>query len=131
MFQGNFCRNAAAASPAGGERNFGWSAAPKAIPVPLLPSGPGGVRGTLSHRARSSTLRQPRFTKDKAMLRGKSLAQALCASEVPSRDVRNLRESLWKSQRWRDEELRRIPRAALLCVLRVNSVGQSRRSLCG
>src|SRR6266700_6949090 len=28
------------------------------MPVPLLPSGPGGVRGTSLHRARSSTLRQ-------------------------------------------------------------------------
>ena len=41
------------------ERNFGYSAAHEAIPVPLLPSGPGGVRGTSSHRARSSTHRQP------------------------------------------------------------------------
>jgi hypothetical protein len=40
------------------ERNFGYSAAHEAIPVPLLPSGPGGVRGTSSHRARSSTHRQ-------------------------------------------------------------------------
>src|SRR5579863_10358890 len=42
------------------ERNFGYSAAHEAIPVPLLPSGPGGVRGTSSHRARSSTHRQSR-----------------------------------------------------------------------
>src|SRR5882762_5471628 len=42
------------------ERNFGWSAAPEAFPVPLLPSGPGGVRGTSLHRARSSTLRRSR-----------------------------------------------------------------------
>src|ERR1039458_7599147 len=40
------------------ERNFGYSAAHEAIPVPLLPSGPGGVRGTSSHRARSSTHQQ-------------------------------------------------------------------------
>ena len=40
------------------ERNFGYSAAHEVIPVPLLPSGPGGVRGTSSHRARSSTHRQ-------------------------------------------------------------------------
>jgi len=46
-----------------GARNFGWSAAPEAIPIPLLPSGPGGVRGTSLHRARSSTLRQPRSSR--------------------------------------------------------------------
>jgi len=44
-------------------RNFGWSAAPEAIPIPLLPSGPGGVRGTSLHRARSSTLRQARSSR--------------------------------------------------------------------
>src|SRR5437870_4627342 len=43
-----------------GERNFGSSAAPEVNPVPLLPSGPGGVRGTSLHRARSSTLRRSR-----------------------------------------------------------------------
>src|SRR5271166_1661970 len=43
------------------ERNFGYSAAHEVIPVPLLPSGPGGVRGTSSHRARSSTHRQSRY----------------------------------------------------------------------
>jgi hypothetical protein len=42
------------------ERNFGYSAAHEVVPVPLLPSGPGGVRGTSSHRARSSTHRQSR-----------------------------------------------------------------------
>src|SRR5579863_2457781 len=35
-------------------RNFGYSAAHKADPLPLLPSGPGGVHGTSLHRARSS-----------------------------------------------------------------------------
>src|SRR5256884_6598596 len=43
-----------------GERNFGSSAAPEVNPVPLLPSGPGGVRGTSLHRARSTTLRRSR-----------------------------------------------------------------------
>jgi len=38
-------------------RNFGVPAAHLAYPVPLLPSGPGGVRGTSLHRARSSTER--------------------------------------------------------------------------
>src|SRR5882757_9154494 len=38
-------------------RNFGVSAAHSAYPVPLLPSGPGGVRGTSLHEARSSTIR--------------------------------------------------------------------------
>src|SRR5208283_2727788 len=41
-------------------RNFGTSAAHLVYPVPLLPSGPGGVRGTSLHRARSSTVRQSR-----------------------------------------------------------------------
>ncbi len=36
------------------ERRPGWSAAPRRISLPLLPSGPGGVRSLLSHRARSS-----------------------------------------------------------------------------
>src|SRR5215469_41342 len=36
-------------------RNFGVSAAHLVDPVPLLPSGPGGVRGTSLHEARSST----------------------------------------------------------------------------
>ena len=36
------------------ERNFGYSAAHEAVPLPLLPSGPGGVCGESSHRARSS-----------------------------------------------------------------------------
>ena len=40
------------------ERNFGYSAAHDVIPVPLLPSGPGGVRGASLHRARSSTHRR-------------------------------------------------------------------------
>src|SRR5579875_3047741 len=40
------------------ERNFGYSAAHEADPLPLLPSGPGGVHGTSLHRARSSTDRQ-------------------------------------------------------------------------
>src|ERR1700732_4805876 len=40
------------------ERNFGYSAAHEADPLPLLPSGPGGVRGESLHRARSSTDRQ-------------------------------------------------------------------------
>ena len=53
------------------ERNFGYSAAHEAIPVPLLPSGPGGVRGTSSHRARSSTHPQSR----KKFGRERSLAQ--------------------------------------------------------
>src|SRR5690348_17398886 len=35
-------------------RNFGYSAAHEADPLPLLPSGPGGVRGESSHKARSS-----------------------------------------------------------------------------
>jgi hypothetical protein len=41
-------------------RNFGVSAAHLVDPVPLLPSGPGGVRGTSLHGARSSTSRQSR-----------------------------------------------------------------------
>src|SRR6266478_7523360 len=41
----------------------GETAAPEAFPVPLLPSGPGGVRGTSLHRARSSTLRHSRTTR--------------------------------------------------------------------
>ncbi len=40
------------------ERNFGYSAAHEAVPLPLLPSGPGGVRGESLHKARSSTHRQ-------------------------------------------------------------------------
>ena len=56
------------------ERNFGWSAAPEVIPVPLLPSGPGGVRGTSLHRARSSTLRHSRTFPASAE---KSLAQSV------------------------------------------------------
>ena len=40
------------------ERNFGYSAAHETDPLPLLPSGPGGVCGESLHRARSSTLRQ-------------------------------------------------------------------------
>jgi hypothetical protein len=40
------------------KRNFGDSAAHLVDPVPLLPSGPGGVRGTSLHRARSSTVSQ-------------------------------------------------------------------------
>src|SRR5258708_4514106 len=56
------------------ERNFGYSAAHEVIPVPLLPSGPGGVRGTSSHRARSSTHRQSRFSKNSD--REESLAQS-------------------------------------------------------
>ena len=48
------------------ERNFGYSAAHEVIPVPLLPSGPGGVRGTSSHRARSSTHRQSRHETETA-----------------------------------------------------------------
>src|ERR1700680_3540547 len=39
-------------------RNFGSSAAHETDPLPLLPSGPGGVRGESLHRARSSTHRQ-------------------------------------------------------------------------
>src|SRR5580704_6447089 len=35
--------------------NFGYSAAHEADPLPLLPSGPGGVHGESLHRARSST----------------------------------------------------------------------------
>src|SRR5580704_18196151 len=42
------------------ERNFGYSAAHETDPLPLLPSGPGGVRGESLHRARSSTDRQSR-----------------------------------------------------------------------
>jgi hypothetical protein len=81
---------------AGGERNFGWSAAPKAFPVPLLPSGPGGVRGTLSHRARSSTLCQPH---DGVLLRGKSLAHGRGAANRETRfasmlKIRNLARSV-------------------------------------
>ena len=65
---------------AGGERNFGWSAAPKAFPVPLLPSGSGGVRGTLSHRARSlahgrgAANRETRFA---SMLKIRNLARSV------------------------------------------------------
>src|SRR5580658_8845307 len=40
------------------ERNFGYSAAHEEVPLPLLPSGPGGVHGDSLHRARSSTHRQ-------------------------------------------------------------------------
>src|SRR5580658_5748620 len=40
------------------ERNFGYSAAHETDPLPLLPSGPGGVRGESLHRARSPTHRQ-------------------------------------------------------------------------
>ena len=40
------------------QRNFGVSAAHSVFPVPLLPSGPGGVRGTSLHEARSSTTSQ-------------------------------------------------------------------------
>jgi hypothetical protein len=40
------------------ERNFGYSAAHEAVPLPLLPSGPGGVHGESLHKARSSTHRQ-------------------------------------------------------------------------
>jgi hypothetical protein len=36
------------------DRNFGYSAAHEADPLPLLPSGPGGVCGESLHRARSS-----------------------------------------------------------------------------
>ena len=43
---------------AGDKRNFGYSAAHEADPLPLLPSGPGGVRGESLHRARSSTDRR-------------------------------------------------------------------------
>src|SRR5258707_10932471 len=42
----------------------GETAAPEAFPIPLLPSGPGGVRGTSLHRARSSTLRQSRVSRN-------------------------------------------------------------------
>jgi len=42
----------------GDERNFGYSAAHEAVPLPLLPSGPGGVHGESLHKARSSTHRQ-------------------------------------------------------------------------
>ena len=63
------------------ERNFGWSAAPEVIPVPLLPSGPGGVRGTSLHRARSSTLRRTRASRASA---SKSLAYSV-AEEVWSK----------------------------------------------
>ncbi len=49
-----------AALHANDERNFGWSAAPEPFPLPLLPSGPGGVCGDSLHRARSSTHRQSR-----------------------------------------------------------------------
>src|SRR6266852_1571999 len=45
---------------AGDERNFGYSAAHEAGPLPLLPSGPGGVHGESLHRARSSTHRRSR-----------------------------------------------------------------------
>jgi hypothetical protein len=73
------------------------------------------------------------------MLREKSLAQALRASEVPSGNVRNLQQLLWKSQPWHDKELRhgpalprrRILRTAFFCVVRVNSLGESRRALSG
>src|SRR5947207_13528454 len=60
------------------ERNFGRSAAPEVIPVPLLPSGPGGVRGTSLHRARSYTLRHSRLCSARAE---KILAQRLQPSQ--------------------------------------------------
>ena len=59
-------------------------------------------RGSRDLVAQSPKLHSPaaaRFTKDKAVLREKSLARALRAPEVPAADVRNLRESLWKLRR--------------------------------
>ena len=59
-------------------------------------------RGSRDLVAQSPKLHSPaaaRFIEDKAMLREKSLAQALRVTEVPSRDVRDLRESLWRLQR--------------------------------
>src|ERR1700690_745204 len=60
------------------KRNFGRSAAHEADPLPLLPSGPGGVRGESLHRARSSTDRQSaleilmrdRFAKSSTRIQG-------------------------------------------------------------
>ena len=48
-------------TPRDDERNFGSSAAHEVFPLPLLPSGPGGVRGASLHRARSSTHRRSDF----------------------------------------------------------------------
>src|ERR1700722_20126951 len=49
-----------AGRPRNDERNFGYSAAHETDPLPLLPSGPGGVRGESLHRARSPTDRLSR-----------------------------------------------------------------------
>src|SRR5215470_8442546 len=65
--EGNGCQLSTANSFSA--RNFGWSGAHEAIPVPLLPSGPGGVRGTSLHRARSSTLWQSVRTRATSPLR--------------------------------------------------------------
>ena len=54
------------------KRNFGYSAAHEADPLPLLPSGPGGVHGESLHRARSSTDRQ---SPQKNFLRAKLLRE--------------------------------------------------------
>src|SRR5437870_13243965 len=51
------------------ERNFGSSAAPEVNPVPLLPPGPGGVRGASLHRARAASRRRSRaFPRARAKL---------------------------------------------------------------
>ena len=65
----------------GDERNFGSSAAHETGPLPLLPSGPGGVHGESLHRARSSTHRQAReiFSRLPA---SRSLAQRVCLRKL-------------------------------------------------
>ena len=129
---------------AGGERNFGWSAAHKAIPVPLLPSGPGGVRGTLSHRARSSTLRQPRApqnSRDATAMQKFSTGEGCqlsrggvanqCAAECAARNATEILTSkTWAriASRFSARVLRQAvflrggecPGLRAICVLRVN-----------
>src|SRR5205807_4108055 len=98
-----------------GERNFGSSAAPEAIPVPLLPSGPGGVRGTSLHRARSSTLRRSRAFGASAE---KSLAQRLqpsqkCSASASSILFLKIIDSLTSFARGSGFRLRRCSRGCV------------------
>src|SRR3984957_14363247 len=66
--------------PGSDQRNFGYSAAHETDPLPLLPSGPGGVCGESLHRARSSTLRPS----ESRQLQTKILAHARVSANLQS-----------------------------------------------